>query len=218
MSTTTPTRLLWHRGQQGYVAAMILLSQRDWMIGRLAKKMRTQEVSIRRFLRAMRQFGMAHVCAWKPPVKKGYHRSVWRFGPGVDAPAPTAAPRLSDEPVLGVEVVAFAEFMRALMAGGAAVHDLGEASGMTKQTCARMLKILHDAGAVHISGWDRTRHIPAPAYTWGPGVDARRPPPQAKKIIWRRHDAKRRARLQQERILNALAASNAPTFNPALCA
>ena len=82
-----------------------------------------------------------------------------------------------------------AVMIKLLMSGSHSIMELTTKAGMDKETVRAFVKDLHDAELVHISCYRENASGPQVArYTFGPGIDAERPP--TKKQL--REEARRR--------------------------
>jgi hypothetical protein len=193
----------WRRGAHGYAAVLMALYSADATTSQLQRAVGTQNSTMTLCVRGLYRHGLICVGGYRQ-AGKGCPAVVWRFGPGPDAPAPRTARAPTKPAATGVEMVAFAAFVRCLMEHPSTLRDLREASGFGQQTTGRLVRFMR--GALHIKRWDRLAHIPQPAYVWGRGPDAVRPRPQPVAVVTKRYDDKRRALARQVRILDALRA------------
>jgi hypothetical protein len=191
----------WRRGAHGYAAVLMALYSADATTSQLARAVGTQNSTMTLCVRGLYRHGFIHVGGYRQGAK-GPPAVVWRFGAGQDAESPTTA-RPPTKPVsTGVEMVAFAAFVRGLIDQPSTHRDLREASGLSVHTIGRLLRTMR--GVLHVKHWDRCSHIPQPAYVWGRGPDATRPSRQPAAVVTKRYDLKRRALARQVRILDAL--------------
>lgn len=191
----------WRRGAQGYAAVLMALYSTDATTSQLARAVGTQDSTMTLCVRGLYRHGFIHAGCYRQAAK-GPPAVVWRFGPGPDSVAPRTARPPTKPAKTGVEMVAFAAFVRRLMDQPATHRDLCEASGFSGHTTGRLLRWMR--GVLHIKHWDRDTHVPQPAYVWGRGPDAVRPQPRPQASNTRRYDLKRRALARQVRIIGAL--------------
>ena len=75
-------------------------------------------------------------------------------------------------------VSCYAEAISILIAGPTTVRGLCEESGLAYQSCRKFTSTLYRRRLVHIAAWeqDSIGRWTIPAYAWGEGKDAKRPP------------------------------------------
>lgn len=195
----------WVRGVRGYAAVLVALSNGDATTACLAARLHTKRDTVRKCLRAFYRHGLIHVGGWCRALK-GPPAAVWRIGAGSDAPALASSKAPTAPELTGTEMLAFVCFVQALMAAPSTSYQLHDESGLNRHTCRRLIAALRSL--IHVAEWDRTHHVPVPAYAWGQGIDARRPKAESRKKTWRRYNSGRRLRYQQTRIQTALTQAN----------
>lgn len=81
-------------------------------------------------------------------------------------------------------------------------------------TTHKRLRLLHKAGAVHISGWERRRAYSAmvPIFKVGKGIDAPKPP----KLTSAEKERRRRAEIKRKRIVCGEVVQNVNPFSVAM--
>ena len=81
-----------------------------------------------------------------------------------------------------LNAVLYAEMIGELLEGPSTAQDLASHTGMHVLTVQRTLRPLYRRGLVHISGWEKDsqgRWV-VRVFKFGPGKDAKRPPPKTK--------------------------------------
>jgi hypothetical protein len=88
---------------------------------------------------------------------------------------------------------AFAVLKAALEASSDHAKGLAERTGVSYRRVGEFLKVMHDAGRIHVTGWRKTEvnGPPFPIYAWGEGDDVRKPKPAAMRNRLRRKDVPR---------------------------
>jgi hypothetical protein len=204
----------YRKGPVMYARAVCLLIAQPRTTAELTAALGVSASTAAKFVRVMHQRGLIHIERWRPPAYRGDHAAVYAFGPGEDAPAlgrSCKRPQPLARPY--ADTIAFAELARAIIEAPRTTHEMVEQSGLTLGTVGRVVAVLRaeEQRALRIVEWDRSRKAPMPAYGFGIGPDAARPPPMTARQLNRRYRERRKVR-DMFRPLHIAIAGNDPSF------
>lgn len=152
-------------------------------VPQIAERTGMSQLGVRRIVRELRSLG----AIGEKEKTKGKPRSspvsVWAVGDYPSNKAGTCArPR--------AHVIAFVKLLEEIQSPSS-ITDIVESVGIAHATARRVIKSLRLGGVCHIGAWQVQVSGPrVPMYRFGPGKDAKKPPPQPKAEIQRRMRAK----------------------------
>jgi hypothetical protein len=170
-------------------------------------------MSAQSILYGMEQLRLIHVAEWRR-VPRGKHWTqavrVYALGPGDPAPWPgQGAPKARKWKRPAAELVAFASLVRALefqpLHKGAAAAE----TGMSRRSAQQIVSKMHKLRLVRIAEYDL---MPGggygyPMFQWDPGggkPDAKKPKAMTKRQCWDKHNAQRKARDAQAKLMRQM--------------
>lgn len=160
--------------------------------------------TVQKVLRWMMRAGLVHREGWHRVAPSQPLRPVWHWGGDGDVPNPIGrsvgiAPSNHTVLLLGT-------IREVLLEGPTTTVELASQLAMNSEYVRRILKQLHRAQMIRITGWHqhRTGGMPAPMFAWGYGPDKAKPTvnKSAQQVRWQRT---KRAKLDQIRLQRALA-------------
>jgi hypothetical protein len=202
------------RGLPSY-CALVVLMKRPATVTSLSKRLCGGSTGGRNgvglALRELQAAGLAHVVGWKHcrPNGMGPLAAVWAFGQGDDVPRPSGKKLPRPVERIRPEMLAFVEAIRCVLEGPSTVKDMRERSGIGKGPAQTFTKVLREAGLLRIGDWEASGSVRAPAWVWGGGQHAPKPPRKPKAQIDREYEERSRLRKRQIRISHALASNGA---------
>jgi hypothetical protein len=198
----------FRRGTHGYATILRHLKDAPSTARQISVRARTTYTNAYRVLRQLHYHGLVHVAFWLRTSTKGPCAAVFAVGAGEDAAPPPglrdnslpASSWSTEPPPVHVEMLTFVAAWRELETPQTSL-SLHESVGGNRGVMRRLLCHLRKLRLIYIAEWDATRSgPPMEAYARGSKPDARRPKAEDPALVWRRYDARRRAREKTIRI------------------
>lgn len=189
----------------GYRRLLTALSLLPASPAKIAAEMDIDEAVIARWLRMFEWRRVVHVSSIEHTGRCKYER-IYSIGNCESVPSPHdsrfVVRRMSEY------ISNLSSFINAMDIPRTS-NELSEETGVNLRQTNYLVRLMQELGIAHISGWADAGCSYAAEWVFGRGVDVKRPKKLSKKQTNARHWEKRRARIEQERILRALTGAHA---------
>jgi Mn-dependent DtxR family transcriptional regulator len=191
-------------GMPGYVKILTTLRDCPMTTAQISQSLGINLNTTQKLLSWMRRLKLVHRDGWHKPVKHSRLICYWHFGGDGDVPPsdrPDEGRLVPSSPLMLLATTA--EILREEPTSKA---DLADELSMHVESASRIIRLLKAAGLVHVGGWGTPPKGPLyPQWSWGSGVNVRRPPRKSPNIQRRRWYATHRAKMAHIELINATA-------------